>query len=180
MKVKESKLIKGLLILENDIFSDERGVYRQFFDLSEWINSFDGDSLFTFNPHQTSASISNKGVMRGFHGDKNTKKLVSCPFGELQLIIVDVDKNSTSYGKAESFLLNEFENKSILIPSSCATGHLILSDRGMFHYLQSTTYGYHPQFTLSYHDPLIHKMWVSEPSIISNRDKEGKLLSELT
>ena len=179
MRIQESQLIKELFILEDEIFSDQRGCYRQFFDISDWVKSFEGDSLFTFNPHQTSASVSKKGVMRGFHGDKNTKKLVSCPFGELQLIVVDIDKNSSSYSVTESFILNESKNKSILIPNSCAVGHLILSERGMFHYLQSTTYGHHPQFTLSYEDPIIKKLWVQEPSIISDRDKEGKLLSEL-
>ena len=179
MKITTSKLIKDLYILEDKIHIDERGSYRQFFDLGDWIKEFNGDALNTFNPHQISASISKKGTMRGFHGDFKTKKLVSCPYGKLQLIVVDVDKESSTYNNVQSFILNENENLSILIPSSCATGHLILTEKAMFHYLQNTTYGYHDQFTLSYKESFIFEEFIIKPEVISLRDENGTLLKDI-
>ena len=179
MNILKSKRIDDLYIFEDQIFTDDRGSYRQFFDLSEWVKSFDGDALNKFNPHQISASVSKKGVMRGFHGDGTTSKLVSCPIGELQLIVVDVEKKSSTYRKTESFILKESINSAVLIPKTCAVGHLILSDKGMFHYLQSTTYGFHPQFTLTYKDPLIKDLWAFQPLIVSERDSKGSFISEL-
>ena len=75
MKITSSNKIKDLFVLKDNLFKDDRGKYRQFFDLSSWVKEFSGDALFTFNPHQTSASLSKKGTMRGFHGDKVTKNL---------------------------------------------------------------------------------------------------------
>tara|TARA_B100000579_G_scaffold384012_1_gene354181 strand:- start:1535 stop:2077 length:543 start_codon:yes stop_codon:yes gene_type:complete len=179
MDIIESKTIKGLYSLKDKVFADDRGSYRQFFDLGDWVKGFNGDALFTFNPHQTSASVSRKGVMRGFHGDYCTKKLVSCPFGKLQLILIDVSRNSDTYGHTETYILSEDENLSVLVPATCGVGHLILSNKAMFHYLQSTSYGHYDQYTLSYEDPAVRDLWQEKPSIISDRDKKGLFLDKL-
>ena len=97
----------------------------------------------------------------------------------LQLILIDVIKNSESYGCAESFTLSEEENVSILVPESCSVGHLILSERAMFHYLQSSSYGFHKQFTLTYRDPSVNNLFLETPTIVSDRDKSGLLLEEI-
>ena len=48
---------------------------------------------------------SKQNVLRGLHGDNKTWKLVSCVYGELFEVVVDMRKDSPTYRKWDSFKL---------------------------------------------------------------------------
>jgi dTDP-4-dehydrorhamnose 3,5-epimerase len=57
---------------------------------------------------QDKVSVSYKGVIRGFHGDNDTCKLITCLDGIIQLVVYDVDKNSK-----QQFILDSFKCTSV-------------------------------------------------------------------
>lgn len=176
MKVLWSSKIKGLAVIECERHSDPRGIYQLVFDTQLWSRSaLDIDAYSSFKPYQTSYSKSSFGVLRGLHGDFKTSKLISCPLGSFQLIVVDVHSKSPTYGCVEVFKLHEDSTSSILIPPTCANGHLVTSQTSIFHYLQDTSYGFHDQFTLTYTDSLIAHLWEFQPLKVSERDQHEAL-----
>jgi dTDP-4-dehydrorhamnose 3,5-epimerase len=110
-------------------------------------------------------------VLRGIHGDNKTYKLVSCLYGEFQLIVVNNDPKSSQFKKWQSFDMS-FRNRSqILIPPKFGNGHLVLSETAIFHYKQNTQYDRNSQFTIKWNDPLYKFEWKSKSPILSDRDR---------
>jgi dTDP-4-dehydrorhamnose 3,5-epimerase len=153
------------MLLEPAPFKDHRGLYVETYNEQAYI---DGGINVKFV--QDDYSLSVKGVLRGLHGDEKTWKLVFCPFGELMLAVVNYDEQSAQFKQWETFILSENNCRQILIPPKFANGHLMLSDRGMFSYKQSTYYTPGTQFTVKWDDPSIGIKWPTGNPILSKRD----------
>ena len=157
--------LKGVKKIQIDSFEDFRGSYTEIYN-KEFFNEKNIKVEFI----QDDISISKKNVLRGLHGDQKTWKLVSCLYGEFQLIVVNNDPNSLQYKKWESFILS-FKNKvQILIPPKFGNGHLVLSDSCIFHYKQNTQYNRDGQFTIKWNDPSFNFKWKNNSPILSERD----------
>jgi dTDP-4-dehydrorhamnose 3,5-epimerase len=109
--------------------------------------------------------------LRGLHGDAVTWKLISCLYGKIYLVVVNWDKTSSQYCKWESFVLSEKNMKQILVPPKFAIGHLVLSEKAIFHYKQSSYYDRASQFTLLWNDPQLNIWWPVRNPILSRRDQ---------
>ena len=127
--------LSGVYKIELTSFSDHRGNYIEIYN-----KNFFKENNFNIDFIQDDISISKKNVLRGIHGDKKTWKLISCLYGEFQLIVVNNDIKSKEYKKWTSFILNSKNKIQILIPPSFGNGHLVLSDKCIFHYKQNTEY----------------------------------------
>jgi len=120
-------------------------------------------------------SRSTKGVVRGFHGDSSTWKLCLCVWGCLELITWDI-KNKIK----KQFILDSTMKRQVLIPPYFLNAHQSLTEECVLHYKWSKPYsGPENQWTVRYDDPTISVKWLLEPTIISERDKNGKMLEEL-
>ena len=162
--MKETSL-QGVKKIQIDSFEDFRGSYTEIYN-KEFFNEKNIKIEFI----QDDISVSKKNVLRGLHGDQKTWKLISCLYGEFQLIVVNNDQNSLEYKKWESFILS-FENKlQILIPPKFGNGHLVLSDSCIFHYKQNTQYNRDGQFTIKWNDPSFNFKWMNNSPILSERD----------
>ena len=82
-------------ILKNSTFKDKRGYY--------WTTWKKGDvEKIKFNHDKF--SISKKNVLRGFHCDFKSWKLVTCVLGKVILALVNVNKNDKNYLKTKKLL----------------------------------------------------------------------------
>ena len=79
-----------IMQIRKDKFFEDRGNIYTIFD----------DSDFNVKFVQDKISKSNQGVIRGFHGDDKTWKLITCLYGRVKLVTYDVDKDE----KQEYFL----------------------------------------------------------------------------
>ena len=164
MTFKVKKLI-------NKSFIDHRGHYWTSWNKRKMIKNID----FKHDKF----SLSKKNVLRGLHGDNKTWKLISCPYGEFFLVVVNCKKKSKSYLKWKSWILSHKNGIQILIPPNYANGHLCLSDECLFHYKLSYKGAYFDvkkQFSLRWNDPKLKINWRIKKPILSNRDKMAKLL----
>ena len=119
-----------------------------------------------------SFSFSRKDVLRGFHGDTKAWKLVQCIQGSIFLVVIDTRKDSQTYNKVETFVLDDKDRKQVLIPRGCVNAHLCLTETCIFFY--KLTHGYvrpEDQITLKWNDPKYKISWPVANPILSLRDK---------
>lgn len=165
MEVIKTKLDGVLQITPPTIFEDFRGHYVELYN-SELYRK----AGITVDFVQDDISISSQNVLRGIHGDGTTWKLISCLSGKFYMIVVNWDETSSQYRQWESFVLSEHNRKQVLVPPKHGLGHLVLSERAIFHYKQSTFYDRSSQFTIIWNDPHINIWWPVKEPILSKRD----------
>jgi len=125
-------------------------------------------------------TISSFGVLRGFHGDANTAKYVTCLGGQMQFAVADARLGSKTYGNCESFYISDNDPTVVYVPAGCVNAHLALSDRCVFYYKWSEEYtGPDNQVTVSWDDPSLKVGWAVENPILSDRDKNGSRLQDI-
>ena len=175
MKYKFSKKLEEVAIIQPDVFYDYRGEYVETWNVENYkifdhlVN--DGKSII-FKQDDISTSV--KHTLRGLHGDDKTWKLVSCIYGSLLQVVVDMRESSDTYLEYDMFSINAKNRNQILIPPGFANGHLVMSDFGIFNYKQSTLYtGASTQFTVKWNDPKLNIPWPIDNPLLSSRDKNA-------
>lgn len=170
MIINKTKL-DGVLKIIPDIFEDHRGYYLEIYN--EDLYQKNGINVKFI---QDDISVSSRNVLRGIHGDSDTWKLVSCLEGKFYLVVVNNDKKSSQYRQWEAFTLSEQNRIQMLIPPQFGNGHLVLSDRAIFHYKQNTYYNPSGQFTIHWDDPKYNIWWPTQSPILSRRDEQGQFV----
>jgi len=157
-------------VIKNSTFKDNRGFY--------W-TTWEKGSLKKMHFNHDKFSISKKRVLRGLHCDFKSWKLVTCVFGKIFFVIVDMRKNTKSYLKYKSWTLSHNRPTMILVPPYYANGHLCLSNKCVFHYKWYYKGKYidsDKQKSYRWNDPKIRIKWPIKEPILSKRDKKSKLL----
>jgi dTDP-4-dehydrorhamnose 3,5-epimerase len=167
MKVTKCNL-EGVLVIQPEVFEDFRGQYVETYNEKLY---YEAGICMKFV--QDDISVSSRFVLRGLHGDMETWKLVSCPYGKFYLIVVNCDETSTNFGKWQSFVLSDNNRQQVLIPPMHGNGHLVLSEQAIFHYKQSTYYNPTKQFTFKWDEPRFKIWWPVKNPILSQRDEYG-------
>lgn len=137
MKISSTKL-SGVFVIETDIFHDDRGIFVKVFH-SDIFKENDLNVDFK----ESFYSISHKNVIRGMHfhlPPKEHAKLVYVTSGSILDVILDLRKNSPTYGQFSCEKLSQENHKMVYIPVGCAHGFLSLEDNSCTVYLQTTTY----------------------------------------
>ena len=176
MKVTESG-IKGVYIIEPDVYIDDRGFFMETFHIEKYRKLLGMNLDFV----QDNISRSSKNVLRGMHFQRNYPqgKIVKASRGEILDVIVDLRKDSPTYGTWESFKLSEQNKLQVWIPPGFAHGFLVMSDSADFEY-KCTEY-YHPEdeHCLMWNDPEVAIDWPINDPILSEKDKRGLSLKDL-
>lgn len=169
MKVEKTKL-DNVLLFKPDIFEDFRGEYVETYNEKKYTDEIKKATGETVHFVQDSFSMSSKRVLRGFHGDDKTWKLIDCFYGRIYLVILEIP-----LGKWQSFILSDKNRHQILVPPMHGVAHLVLSKKAIFHYKQSTYYDPKTlkQFTYRYDDPQFNVWWPGIKPILSQRDEKG-------
>ena len=165
MNVEQTALDGVLLITPPTLFEDWRGEYVETYN-EQLYREHGIDVTFV----QDDISVSDRHVLRGLHGDATTWKLISCLHGKFYLVVVNNDPDSSQYRKWTSFVLSDTNRKQVLIPPKFGNGHLVLSDKAIFHYKQNTYYDRAGQFTLLWNDPDLGLWWPVPNPLVSRRD----------
>ncbi|MBU1040636.1 MAG: dTDP-4-dehydrorhamnose 3,5-epimerase family protein [Proteobacteria bacterium] len=167
LRVEKTKL-DGVLLIKPDTFEDFRGEYVELYNRELYQKAGVGVEFV-----QDDISVSHKNVLRGFHGDLKTTKMISCLLGRFYMVVVNCDKDSAGYGQWQGFTLTEKNRFQVLVPPKHGLGHLALTDRIIFHYKQSTYYDPASQFTRVWNDPELNVWWPVKNPILSQRDEQG-------
>jgi dTDP-4-dehydrorhamnose 3,5-epimerase len=168
--IQESKKIAGVYILKPTISEDLRGNIWTSFLKDNIEHLLPSDLFFKHDKF----SISENNVLRGIHGDMKSWKLVTCVYGEVQQVVVDLREDSSSYLKWQDFIINGDNQQSILIPPGLGNAYYVSSERAVYHYKLAYEGSYidaDEQFSIKWNDEKINIKWLSNAPILSNRDK---------
>jgi dTDP-4-dehydrorhamnose 3,5-epimerase len=168
IRLRETKL-DGVRLIQLDSFEDHRGEYIETYNENVYVKT--GINIKFV---QDDYSMSTINILRGIHGDAQTWKLITCPYGKLYLVVVQCMESSPDFGKWESFVLSDRNHRQVLIPPYFGNGHLVLSDVAIFAYKQSTYYNPETQFSYKWNDPRFNIWWPIRNPIVSQRDELGK------
>ncbi len=177
MAIKVTKTdIEGLLIIEPQVFGDNRGYFMETYNE----NDFNNHGI-NYRFVQDNQSCSSKGVLRGLHYQKThpQTKLVRVLEGEVYDVAVDLRKNSPTYGKYVGILLSSENKKMFLIPKGFAHGFVVLSDTAIFAYKCDDFYHPEDEGAIAWDDPDVNVDWpIKEGIVLSEKDKHHPTLKE--
>lgn len=171
MKIIETPLT-GLYIIEPKVFKDERGYFYESYNQQTFSDAGIKDVFV-----QDNQSLSQKNVVRGLHFQHPPfaqAKLVRVIKGAVLDIVVDIRKNSPTYGQNFSIELTEDNFLMLYIPAGFAHGFATLTDNTIFAYKCSAFYNKASEDTILWNDPDLNIQWNVKNPIISEKDKYGK------
>jgi dTDP-4-dehydrorhamnose 3,5-epimerase len=169
--------IPGVFLLESPVWADDRGFFR------EWFKGVDFASAgLDFVAQQANLSMSKRNVVRGLHyslAPEGQAKVVTCAFGELDDVIVDVRVGSSTFGQVEIVHLSADEGWSVLLPVGVAHGFCVTSEVAALCYLLSSGFNAGFELEIDPFDPQIGVAWnVSAEPIVSTKDAQAPSLAE--
>lgn len=183
MQIIETNLL-DCYILEPKRFGDERGYFEAFYIKQEMekagLNYIFGEIV------QTNRSLSAKGIVRGLHFQKNSScqaKIVECLKGAVLDVVVDIRKDSKTYGKWTSVLLTPQNGRQLLVPRGFAHGFVSLEDNTLFQYLVDNVYAPEEESGILWNDPELNIDWqfdkyeIDQP-LLSDKDTKHPTLKE--
>ena len=170
MKIEETRL-KGLLVIEPNVFEDDRGYFFEVYQRQRYFESgVDADFV------QDNESKSVRGVVRGLHYQAEPyaqAKLVRVIQGIVYDVAVDVRKGSPTFGEWFGLELSEKNKKQLYIPAGFAHGFSVLSETAVFIYKCNNLYNKESERAINAFDPKLGIDWQLKESErkVSEKDK---------
>ena len=167
----------GLILFEPKIFEDSRGYF--FESYNEKLFQENGFQIKFVQDNQAKSTY---GVIRGLHYQLNPfaqTKLVRALSGAILDVVVDLRKNSPTYGKSFSIELSAENKKQLLVPPGFAHGYSVLSDTAEVFYKCDKLYNKQSEGGILYNDPALAIDWKVNPdkAIVSEKDTQYPTLA---
>lgn len=172
--IVEETFLKGCLIIKPAVFKDDRGYFFESFNLKK----FKKETGVSVNFVQDNQSKSVKGVLRGLHFQKTPHaqaKLVRVIQGKVLDVVVDLRRESPTFGQHFKIVLDDKEHVQLLIPKGFAHGFLVLSDKAIFSYKCDDFYNKESEQGIIYNDPDLNIDWDFPAQELLLSDKDLKL-----
>ena len=171
----EEQNIKGVYLITPEPFSDERGSFMRNFCQKEF-----SDQGIDKEVKQANLSYNNSAyTLRGFHYQLEPfqeSKTMTCVDGEIYDVVVDLRKESETYKKWISTILNPQNRLSIHVPKGCANAFLTMKNNTLVHYYSSEIYSPDHERGVNYKDPEFNFEWPIQPQIISKKDSNHPVI----
>lgn len=167
--------IPGLIEIFPKVFNDSRGYFFESFR-QDWLVK-EGVNVDWVQDNQ---SFSQKGTVRGLHFQVSPfaqAKLVRAITGKVLDVVVDLRKDSPTFGQHFSTLLDGDRNNLLYIPVGFAHGFSVLED-AIFAYKCSNYYHKASEGGILWNDPMLGIDWQIEQPIISEKDELWTTLEE--
>jgi dTDP-4-dehydrorhamnose 3,5-epimerase len=177
MIIKESPL-PGVLIIEPKVFEDSRGYFFESFNRKNLM-----DSGIEAQFVQDNQSLSQFGVLRGLHyqlAPYAQSKLVRVLLGSVWDVVVDIRKNSPTFGQYYGIELSAENKLQLFIPQGFAHGFAVTSPSAVFFYKCDSFYNPEAERGIRFDDPELAIPWpiAANEAIISAKDKILPLMKE--
>lgn len=166
--------IDGCFEIEPRIFKDSRGAFIKIYHQEEFNNL----GLCTAYEEEY-VSVSSKGVLRGLHFQTPPDahiKLVSCLSGRLLDVVVDLRKNSKTYGEYYSLELSSEKGNLLYVPKGLAHGFYSYTDNTVFISMNSKKFA--PDSDSGIHWDSFGFNWPEKNPIVSEKDMQMPMLEK--
>lgn len=172
--------LKGCFVLEPQIFEDERGLFFEAYSKRKFDEALGLQMDFV----QDNQSVSKRGVLRGLHfqtGEYAQSKLVRVLKGEVLDVVVDIRKDSKTFGQHLKLKLSEENKKILFIPKGMVHGFVTLSEEAIFSYKCDEYYHQASESGIIFNDEDLRIDWELPPNelILSEKDSLLPTFKEL-
>lgn len=166
--------LKGAYLIQPFYTTDERGGFVKDYNVEMF-----QEHKIEHELKEVFYTISHKGVIRAIHFqlEHQQAKLVRCVKGKVYDVIVDLRKNSETFGKWAGYELSEDNRKELYVPQYFGHGYLVLEESIVSYKCGEVFYG-EGDSGIMYDDPDIAIDWPfelidgKENMIISEKDKQ--------
>jgi len=167
--------LSGVIVVEPDIFSDERGFFLETFSRAKYKRG-GIDCEFPQDNH----SRSRQDTIRGLHAQRYHPqgKLVRVVAGAIFDVVVDIRRESPTYLKWISVELSSDNFRQIYVPPGYAHGICITSDFAEIEYKCTDYYDPADELRIAWNDPAIGIKWPVQSPILSDKDRQARTLAE--
>jgi dTDP-4-dehydrorhamnose 3,5-epimerase len=175
--LKASKTdLEGVLLIEPVVHMDPRGRFYESYEKKKYHTMGIKDDFV-----QDNQSLSQKNVIRGLHYriEPEQAKLVRVVRGVVFDVVVDIRKDSPTFGKWQGFILSDSNYFQLYIPIGFAHGFCVLSDTAEFLYKVSEYYSGEKEKGIIWNDPDIGIDWPISNPLLSEKDKVNPQLKSL-
>ncbi|MDR3559709.1 MAG: dTDP-4-dehydrorhamnose 3,5-epimerase [Candidatus Pacebacteria bacterium] len=177
MEFIETKF-KDAWLIEPKVFQDERGFFLEPYSKRKFLEA-EIEADFVQDNHSLSTKT---GVLRGLHFQNpphTQAKLVRVTKGKVYDVIVDLRKNSETYGKWQGFKLSNENFQMLFVPRGFAHGFLTLEDNTEFEYKCDNFYEPSAESGIIWNDPDLNINWPIENPVLSEKDAQLGFLKNL-
>ena len=169
--------IEGVLLLEPQVFTDERGYFFESYNARRFRDASGFEPVFV----QDNQSSSRRNVVRGLHYQVGVPqgKLVRVISGTVFDVVVDLRAASPSFGRWIGTELSAANRRQLWVPPGCAHGFLTLSEEAECVYKTTEYWSPAHERTLLWNDAQLGIAWplAGEP-ILSAKDRVGTPFAE--
>lgn len=168
--------LSGLLRVQPQVFGDARGFFLELFNAQ----AFQQAGLESYHWVQDNLSRSVQGTVRGLHFQAPPHaqaKLVCCLEGQVKDVVVDIRRNSPTYGQAYTEVLDSSQMNMLLIPEGFAHGFSVHSPHCLFFYKCTHYYHKASEGGLAWDDPALGIDWGVQQPILSDKDRQNPTLA---
>ena len=163
--------IRGVCIVEPDVFRDTRGYFFE-----SWSRKVFEREVRPVDFVQDNESMSSYGVVRGLHyqkGRASQGKLVRVVSGRVLDVAVDIREGSPTFGKHVAIELSAENKRQLYIPRGFLHGFSVLSNQAVFAYKCDNFYCHEAEAGVRWNDAEIGIDWriPADKVIISAKDK---------
>ena len=168
--------LEGVLIIKPAVHIDLRGRFFESFQKQRY-----RELGITEEFVQDNQSVSQQHTIRGLHYREGPgqSKLVRVIRGEVFDVVVDIRKNSSTFGQWRGYTLSDSNYLQIYIPAGFAHGFCVLSDSAEFLYKVSEYYAAEKEKGILWDDPDIGIEWPTSRPVLSEKDKGNPALRDL-
>lgn len=170
--------LPGVWLIELERREDERGFLARTFCEQE----FAAHGLNLRWPQCNLTLTRRRGMIRGLHFQADPKpeiKLVRCVAGAVFDVVVDVRRDSPTFGRWAGFELSAENLRALYVPAGFAHGFQCLVDNCQLYYHMSEFYVPELARGLRWNDPQVGIRWPIPNPQLSERDRQLPFLAEL-
>jgi len=176
MKILDTKLV-GIKLIEPVVHGDNRGFFMESYNQLTF-NKHGINTVFVQDNHSLSAEA---GVLRGLHYQLNPAaqtKLLRVISGEIFDVVVDIRRNSPTFGQWEGFVLSAANKHQLLVPQGFAHGFCTLEASTQVQYKVDSYYSPEHDRGIAWNDPALGIEWPISSPILSEKDGKHPILAE--
>jgi dTDP-4-dehydrorhamnose 3,5-epimerase len=163
--------IEGVFLVQPMVFKDQRGFFLESYSKKDFLAA--GIEVdFVQDNHSFSMD---KWVIRGLHFQRPPfaqAKLVRVVKGKVLDVVVDLRKDSQTFGQWESFELSKENFQMLFIPRGMAHGFCVLEDNTHFLYKTDNYYDAKSDGGIAWNDSDLKITWPAENPTLSVKDRK--------
>ena len=171
--------IPDVILFEPRVFGDDRGFFFESFNQKTFEQATGLSPVFVQDNH----SRSGIGVLRGLHYQLPPKaqgKLVRVIEGEVFDVVVDLRKDSLTFGQWVGENLSAENKKQLWIPEGFAHGFVTISETAEVLYKATDYYAPELERCIAWDDQAIGIVWpIENEPLLSEKDQQGGTCEKL-